>query len=199
MKVSNILIFVAGATSGSLATFIFLNQKFNKDLEKEVSAYKEMVANFAGNNNYNEENNSQNEAKNDENNNYIFEKNEKQEENSLKKETETIITNHNYSQYSLPKVDEPIEKKSLLLDNPRVISEDEFASSDYEVVTLTYYGDGVVTNDEDDPLQCAIDIIGEDAMQVLGDNMQDVVYVRNDETQKDYEIIADGRDYPDAI
>ena len=78
-----------------------------------------------------------------------------------------------------------------------VISPDEFGDCDYETVSLTYYADGVVTDDFDEPIDNVEELIGPDALDSFGEYEDDSVFVRNDEKQCDYEILLDVRNFSD--
>lgn len=89
---------------------------------------------------------------------------------------------------------------SVLL--PRVISPDEFGDQDgYDEVSLTYYSDGTVTDDNDramseDEIEEAI---GKDSLTHFGEYEYDSVFVRNDRLKADYEILMDQRTYAEIL
>lgn len=73
---------------------------------------------------------------------------------------------------------------------PHVIPLDEFATLDgYGTRSLTYYEDGVVTDENDDPIDEPSKIIGDDYISRFKVADADVVYVRNDLLENDYEIV----------
>jgi hypothetical protein len=63
---------------------------------------------------------------------------------------------------------------------------------------LTYYSDGVLTDENDEVLEDVEDIIGIDSLNHFGEYEEDSVYVRNDEKLCDYEILLDNRNYSDV-
>lgn len=85
---------------------------------------------------------------------------------------------------------------------PRVISPDEFGDRDgYDEVSLTYYSDGTVTDDNDramdeDEIE---ETIGKDSLTHFGEYEDDSVFVRNDRLKADYEILMDQRTYADVL
>lgn len=82
---------------------------------------------------------------------------------------------------------------------PYVISPDEFAEDeDYEKISLTYYADGVLVDEEDDVVDVSI-IGGEDILNEFGAFEEDAVYVRNDERKADYEILEDERTFKEVM
>lgn len=85
---------------------------------------------------------------------------------------------------------------------PRVISPDEFGSiNEYEQISLTYYADGTVADDDD----YAMDdreiekTIGRDSLNHFGEYEDDSVFVRNDNFKVDYEILMDSRTYKEIL
>ena len=94
--------------------------------------------------------------------------------------------------------DEEEEKDDMITDGPYVISPDEFGNEfDYEEVSLTYYADGVLTDDQDNIIEDVDGLVGLDSLNHFGEYEDDSVFVRNDALQTDYEILADLRNYSD--
>lgn len=83
------------------------------------------------------------------------------------------------------------------LEYPYAIAPDEFGEfSDYETIELILFSNGVITDDEGEPVDDDItDMIGEDFASHFGEYEDDAVYIRNDERMADYEIIRDEREY----
>ena len=95
--------------------------------------------------------------------------------------------------------DEVDKGGEYMSDGPYVISPDEFDDhEDYEVETLTYYADGVLTDWYDEPIDDVEDYVGKDALTRFGEYEKDTVYVRNDNHKCDYEIQRDTRNYTDV-
>lgn len=87
-------------------------------------------------------------------------------------------------------------------DFPRMISASEMLNQKqwYSKVTLTYYaGDDVVADDQDEPLEDPMDIIGEHFKEFFGMNEDepDIIYVRNDDQESDYEVAKVETSYGD--
>ncbi len=73
-----------------------------------------------------------------------------------------------------------------------VISPNDFGEKlEYERISLTYYADGVVTDDENEVLDDWADLVGPDFMTHFGEYEDDSVFVRNDTLKADYEILKD--------
>ena len=85
------------------------------------------------------------------------------------------------------------------INGPYVISPDEFASSPpgYSACPIDYYKDGILADGWGVKLNIE-ETIGEDAINHFGDYVDDVVHVRNERTQIDYEVTRDPRTYKEA-
>lgn len=78
-------------------------------------------------------------------------------------------------------------------DYPYVITHDEFMENEngWEQNTLTYYnGDDILTDEKDVPVPDVEAVVGSDALTKFGHGSRDrnVVYVRNEKLESDYEI-----------
>lgn len=85
------------------------------------------------------------------------------------------------------------------IKKPYVISPEQFENSEYPVETLTYYNDGVLTDDQNNVIEDAASMVGVDFPEHYGEFEDDCVYVRNDKEEVDYEILADLRNYADVV
>lgn len=84
-------------------------------------------------------------------------------------------------------------------NKPYIISPEEFGESgNYTQISLTYYSDGVLADDEDEIIEDIDDTVGEDFADHFGDYEDDSVFVRNDRLRCDYEILKDNRSYHDV-
>lgn len=94
------------------------------------------------------------------------------------------------------------EDKPAPVLEPRVIVPDEFGDQeDYEQISLTYYSDGTVADDDDramseDEIE---ETIGKDSLTHFGEYEDDSVFVRNDRLKADYEILMDQRQYAEIL
>lgn len=116
------------------------------------------------------------------------------EEPDPKETMKQIVDENGYTQYTTKEDRKEVEED---MDKPYVISPEEFSDSEYNTESLTYWDDGVVTNDEDimlsdDEIE---ELIGKDSLNHFGEYEDDSVFVRNDRLRTDYEILADSRPY----
>lgn len=94
----------------------------------------------------------------------------------------------------------PIGKEVKGVGRPRVISPAEFDTEDgYEAVSLTYYADGVLTDEQDNPIENVDGMVGRDSLNHFGEYEDDSVHVRNDAMHCDFEILRDLRNYSDVF
>lgn len=94
-------------------------------------------------------------------------------------------------------IPEPKEKEETNYIEPYVISPEEFDEKGYNLQTLIYYADGYLTDDMDFPIVDIDGTVGEDAVNHFGEYEDDSVFIRNDNTKIDYEILADSRNFKD--
>jgi hypothetical protein len=89
---------------------------------------------------------------------------------------------------------------------PFVISFGEFEGEkyDYRKISVTWYaGDGVLADDQDQPVRDFESVIGSDFQiefgKDTGNQGPDMVFVRNDRLQSDFEITRDERSYTEVV
>lgn len=86
------------------------------------------------------------------------------------------------------------------IPKPYVIKPEEFDTlDDYDAVCYTYYADGVLVDEDEDPLEIdeIASSIGLNYASHFGDYEDDSVHIRNDLRKIDYEVIRDLRKYGD--
>lgn len=87
----------------------------------------------------------------------------------------------------------------------RVITVGQFheEKSDYNKITITYYeADNVLVDDREIPIRDYVKVVGADFRKHYGGEGSDdpnIVHVRNDRLESDFEIVKDGRAYVDVI
>ena len=79
---------------------------------------------------------------------------------------------------------------------PYVISPDDVGDTGYDLVNLTLYSNGVLVDDLDDEvIEDAELLIGNYAIDRIGEYEPDIIHVRNDELQREYEICRVDEEY----
>lgn len=82
---------------------------------------------------------------------------------------------------------------------PYIITPAEFGENeDYTKVSLSYFADGVLADDNNEEVDDVEEIVG-DALNHFGEHEDDAVFVRNDAKKCDYEILLDVRKYEDVL
>lgn len=181
--IKNLLIFVSGAAIGSVVTWKLLQSKYEQLVQEEIASIRDVF--------------SRREAELTEELDEAHEKMSENNENSKqippekKSDYGKLVEALDYTSYSGQK-----EEKKPIIDRPYVIPPEDFGEFDnYERINLTYYADGVLTDDNDDPIEDVDDIVGTDSLNHFGEYEDDSVHVRNDRLKCDYEILRDLDDY----
>lgn len=74
--------------------------------------------------------------------------------------------------------------------NPIVISPDEFGEDEtYDKVSLYYYTDGIVADDNDEVVEDVDALIGYSSLETFGEYEDDAVHVKNEGVKTYYEIL----------
>lgn len=80
-----------------------------------------------------------------------------------------------------------------------VISPDDFGEMDgYPSVSLIYFEDDVLTDDNYDIVEDRDQLVGPDFAEHFGEYEDDSVFIRNDDVMVDFEILKDTRRYSDV-
>lgn len=83
--------------------------------------------------------------------------------------------------------------------NPHVITPEKFGdNTSYDRITLTYYADHVLADENDEIIQDVEETIGFGSLNHFGEYEADIVYVQNDILKCYYEITRDLRKYEDV-
>lgn len=172
-----------GALIGSAATWIFTKKYYEKISKDEINSVK---------NEFSKMRNASSETSDYE---------EKNNDVSSLRDTSDKIEPYNYTDHSKKEEQDISVKEVQDVNDPYVISPDEYGEyMDYEQVSLTYFRDGVLA--DEDTLEVIDDIggtVGEDFADHFGEYEDDSVHIRNDATRCEYEILADLRSYSDAL
>lgn len=181
---SKVLIFIGGVGTGAFVTWRLIKPYYEKIVNDELISIKEAYARKYGES--------------------IEETSEEEQEEvediheTAKEYIETVVT-EGYMNYSdIRKMAENIRDLNI----PYVISAEEFGDQgDYDIEYLTYYADGTLTNEVDEPIMDVEDVVGSDALKHFGSDTSEpeLVFVRNDKYHTDYEISLDSRKYSDVV
>lgn len=186
---TNMFIFAVGAAIGSAVAWLYAKKHYERIANEEIESMKEWLARRV------EEQDKEKE-----------EEPETPMENpttpSIKPDLMTYaskVADLGYTDYS-----RRTEKKEETDDEEEVDDTDDyiyvikpeiFGEEDYEEVSLTYYADGVLTDEQDNPIEDVAGMVGADYASHFGEYEDDSVFIRNDRLRTDFEILADQRKY----
>lgn len=163
--INNFIIFTAGVVIGTLAASRYFKEKYEKISKEEIESVKE-----------------------------VYKKKEEQfktvpKEVEVNKDTKVDKYKNIVSKYD--------KGESEMRDEigPYVILPEEFDEEGYETISLTYYADGVLADEQNFPIEDIEDTVGNEALNSFGKYEDDSVYVRDDDKGIDYEILLDIRKY----
>lgn len=182
--------FTLGAVAGSLVAWKILKTKYEQLAQEEINSVKEVFSK--------REKESKSEAV-DEHEEIFTDNVVRETPEDVKKQNidyRNIIKTNNYTNHQ----DINSEDKPKIKSKPYVISPSEFGElDDYENVSLTYYSDQILTDEDDEIVEDVENTVGFKSLTHFGEYEDDSVFVRNDELKCDYEILYDTRRYTDVI
>lgn len=202
-----VLIFVLGAAAGFLATWKLIEKKYKDIAQEEIDSVKDTFSKMKKNEypdkledypdfeEFDDSDDSDDVEEEPKPEQKIDRNNKPDIVEYAKILSETGYTNYAERQDKKEKKGvEPVED-----ERPYVISPDEFGEKDgYENVTLTYYADGVLTDYFDNVISNVDEVVGFDSLDHFGEYEDDVVFVRNEKMETDYEILRDLRDFNES-
>lgn len=186
---SKVLIFIGGAAIGSVLTWKFVKEKYEREKNEDIEAMRE---------DYRE---AKEKLKDEEMlANIPDEYFEDQADVEAKKEYKRMTSMYEGSHGDDIETEEVIRMRKA--NGPRVISPSEFedlVDEGYSTETLYYYEDGVLTDDYDNVIEDVEEMVSEEALKHFGDyeDDKDTVYVRNDNHHCLYEILRDTANFSD--
>ena len=187
-KTINFMIFVLGVTVGSVVTWRYVKKKYEQIAQDEIDSVKEVFSKREVD--FTEDTEVR-----------IKADNAKEKPNIV--EYAAWLRERGYTNYSDMAADEKpeeVKEEPMSVDKPYVITPEEFGNlDDYEMISLTYYADQILADDNDVIVDDVEDIVGFDSLNSFGEYEDDSVFVRNDRLKCDYEILLDQREYLDVI
>lgn len=204
-KIFGAIIFAAGAVIGSLVTWKVIKTKYEDIAQEEIDSVKEeytrlmvsMKKKLNDSATYKDSDDNEDDASEEDTDDF--------DDSTMKNYNEIIkgycSSNEEEDNQNEKKGDEKEEDNDGVsyMKAPYVISPDDFGSvPGYNVEPLDYFVDGILADGWGVKLDIA-DTIGEDAVNHFGDYDDDVVYVRNEQTELEYEVTRDPRTYAEAV
>lgn len=193
-SISVAISFTVGAISGCMVTYYLLKKHFKEIADTEIESVKKAFEGY--NPDYSDENtiSESSECKKEryESDGDYPDKTVMEYLNTVKKAGYAGKTD--YTSFYLRTEDDTSE----MTKEPYVISPDDFDEIGYDVVSLTYYSDGVLANTDGDVVDDVDELIGNDSLSHFGEYEEDSVFVRNDLLKTDFEILKDPCSYCEA-
>ena len=182
------LAFIVGAGMGSICTWKLLKRKYELIAQEEIDSVKAAYATREIGKGFVEGFRDGLKVAED--------RTQKDEDDVDFKKYASIIQKEGYTDYSRS-VEE--KKGEAFVEKPYVISPEEFGEfEEYEKISLTYYADKVLADENDEEVDDVDEIVGEESLNHFGEYEDDSVFVRNDRLKCDYEILLDQRNYSDV-
>lgn len=200
-----LLAFLGGAAVGSVATYFIVKTKYEQIAQEEIDSVKEVYAkkyDFGDTESYDdlEESLEEEDAQWDR-----VEEAAKElhtPEMPPLKEYAAKVAGLGYAPAPEPEEEPEVTMEGVMdaMDDerPYVIDPIEFGDDDYEQETLTYYADGVLTDEWDNVIENVDDLVGTDSLTHFGEYEEDCVHVRNDLLKTDFEICRDLRKFSEV-
>lgn len=188
-KAKGFVMFVLGAAIGSVATWRIAKKKYEQISQMEIDSVKKIFSRRESNANVEIISTESQTAKVD-----------KPEDRLNIKEYAAMIEREGYTNYSSADNERGKEEQETMDINPFVISPEEFGEfEDYERISLSYYSDQILADEEDEKVEDVDNVVGLESLTHFGEFEDDSVFVRNDRLKCDYEILLDQRTYSDII
>lgn len=199
-NVIKVFIFAAGAAVGSAVTWKLVKTKYEQISNEEIKSVKEHFKKM-----YEETEPDPDEDIQIEEAEPINVNTEKHADDGKADmnviEYAKIISKEKYSGKEVTEIVDETGKGDDVMEEyggPRVISPEEFGeNTNYEVLSFTYYADGILTDEDDHVISNPEDYIGDEALNSFGEYEDDSVFVVDDDIETYYEILLDESNYSD--
>lgn len=198
----NLTMLVTGAAIGSVVTWKLVKTKYEKIAEEEIASVKEEFSKQRKPV-VKDENEEVEEVKNEET------PSPRVAEKPNIMEYAAMIRKEGYMDYSNSSKSEPKKEKTGYtrdMDDfaydpePYVIAPEHFDEyDDYEAVSLTYWADDYLTDEDENLIEDIDGMVGLDYADHFGEFEDDSVFIRNERLKTDFEILAVESNYMDTI
>lgn len=169
-KGANVFIFLLGATVGSAVAWRLSKTYYEQIAEEEIASVKEVYSNR--------------------------DRSEIKEGKTAYVHGEEVKGTCTYAELTKNYTEPQASEKEERMNRPRVIRPDDFGEDDaYDICSLIYYADKVLTDTRGNIIEDVEGTVGVDSLSHFGEFEDDSVFVRNDETMTDYEILRDPSDF----
>lgn len=187
MSKINFAMFLAGATVGAAGAWFYCKRYYEQIAQEEIDSVKAAFAER-----------KPDILKNKEPNKDSTDNKQKADMAKLKPDLVDYAAKlqaEGYTNYSAHSEKNNKNEEEEIVEKPHVISPDEYGDCDYTLISLTYYSDGVLADDDDEIVEDIDKTVGADFAEHFGDYEMDSVHIRNDHRRCDYEICKDNCTY----
>ena len=187
MSKTHFAVFMAGATVGAAAAWLYCKRHYEQIAQEEIDSVKAAFAECKASNPDKQSKENQKKA----------------DMAKLKPDLVNYaakLQEQGYTNYAAKndKIEEKEDDDSVV-EKPYIISPEEYGEFDeYTKLSLTYYSDGTLADDDDEIVDDIYETVGSDFADHFGEYEDDSVFVRNDRLKCDYEILRDNRSYADV-
>lgn len=170
--------FVVGAAAGSVVTWKVIKNKYEQLAREEIEEVREYYAT---------KDKEESDSDTDEHSPTV---NTETDMESIRIEYSSIASSYSTNNEG---GDTPMSRREPYVISPAEFGEDEA----YETITLIYYNDGILADHDGNSIEDIDACIGYESLNHFGEYGDDSVYVRNDDTMMDYEVLLDESNYAD--
>lgn len=201
-KITNVLVFAAGAAIGSAVTWKLVKTKYDRIIQEEIDSVKEAFADRVDNFQDSEDETESEDEEEEEESSEPSRKINWSELEDIVDEDEEEFTEAEKIEYEELASNYTGEKggvEDMSFKPPYVISPYDFGElDDYSQIELTYYTDGILEDEDYNIVEDVDELIGPNALTTFGEYEDDSVFVRNERLSTDFQILKDYRTYDEA-
>lgn len=210
-KSRGFVMFIFGAAVGSTVAWLYIKNKYEQIAQEEIDSVKEVFSSKERKGQTGLMDLMMLRGATEEELNMLKSFKQKYQEPIAEKKTAHVmdkpdmaefvakVKENGYTNYT-DVVEEKKTKAETNEENPYVIAPEEFGEEDeYDTISLTYYSDRILADDDDEIVEDVKGVVGLEALSSFGEYEDDSVFVRNDRLKCDYEILLDQRKYSDVV
>lgn len=208
-KLFGAIMFAVGAVIGSAVTYKVVKTKYEQIAQEEIDSVKEeytdlmvkMKQHLKEKATYEGPQDSDEAAAEEEDDEYYPDDDER---DFTEREAQQIeyykLTSKYRGGHADDAEDDENDEEVPYINGPYVITPEDFSCSPpgFNAQTLDYFSDGVLADD----WGVKVDVdetIGEDNLDRFGEYVDDILYIRNERTEIDYEVTKDPRTYDEVV
>ncbi|MCX7817554.1 MAG: hypothetical protein N2317_08635 [Syntrophales bacterium] len=213
--IKSVVIFALGAAVGSIATLLLVKDKYERIANEEIASTKENYERRRNRSKQNSEASESEKQQEDREEKVLVYNRDRYKRIVRRYNGDTEISNAlaDPAEMEHPRDDEEDYREHERLSEranrrsstgPYIITTEQFSEemSHFDKLTIYYYEDDDTLVDENEQIICdVISIVGDEALDQFGNGSEDpeVVYVRNEKMQIDYEVIRLSKSYAQTV